>query len=293
MQFHVRGVFPAMVTPFREEDLQIDLGVLDQLCDFLIDRGVGGIFALGSTGEAVLLSMDERRHAAERVLAHVSGRAPVIVNCGHVTTRGTIELAQHAAAAGADAVAAVFPFYYAISAEAAMDHFRAVAHAVPDTPLFAYYYGRALQPEQTQMLRKSAPNVVGLKNAVGDYGVLLGHVELLGEDFCILEGSEHLAFGALTLGADGLVSGIGSAFPEPFVKLCRLVQAGDYEEARKTQGLILKLAQLFYGSNPWGRIKKSLQLRGIDVGPPRAPIVACGPQETEELTCALQDLGLL
>jgi dihydrodipicolinate synthase/N-acetylneuraminate lyase len=293
MQLHIKGVVPAMATPLQSEDLRVDFSVLEQLCDFLIERGVGGIFALGSTGECVLLSMEERKRAAETVLAHVNGRVPVIVNCGHVATNETIELVQHAAAAGAPAAAAVFPFYYPVAAEQAMDHFRTVAHAVPDMPLFAYYYRRGLIPEQTLRLRETAPNIVGMKDAVGDYAGLLGHVDLLGEGFCILEGSEDLAFGALTLGIDGLVSGIATAFPEPFVKLYRLVQARDYDQARRQQIAIHRLAQLFYGSNPWGRIKKALQLRGIDVGPPRAPIGACGPQETADLASALQGLGLL
>jgi dihydrodipicolinate synthase/N-acetylneuraminate lyase len=231
--------------------------------------------------------------AAERILAHVDRRVPIIVNCGHVTTAGTIELARHAAAAGADAVAAVFPFYYPVSDDDAVDHFRTVASAVPGLPLFAYYFRRGLQAEQTLYLREIAPNVVGMKDAVGDYASLLSHVVLLGNSFSILEGSETLAFAALTLGVDGLVSGIATAFPEPFVRLRRLIQAGQLDEARKAQAVIYGLAQAFYGSNPWGRIKRALQLRGIDVGPPRPPIRACAPEETAELTRALQSLGLL
>jgi dihydrodipicolinate synthase/N-acetylneuraminate lyase len=293
MKFRVKGIVPAMATPLKDKGQRVNFQVLDLLCDFLIDKGVTGLFVLGSTGEGVLFSMEERKEIAERVLKHVHGRVPVIVNCGHITTQGAIELAQHAASVGADAASVVFPYYYPLSAEDAMAHFIAVARSIPEFPMYVYYYRRGLEPEQTLQMSEQVPNLVGMKNGGMGYQPLLGHVMVMGEGFCILEGSEMLAYGALTLGVDGLISGVATAFPEPFVRLYQLVQDGKYEEARKEQALIYRLARVIYQRNPWARIKKSLQMRGIDVGRPRSPVGECSPEETEDLRTALLSLGLL
>ena len=135
MKFRVKGIVPAMATPLKDEGQRVNFQLLDLLCDFLIDKGVTGLFVLGSTGEGVLFSMEERKQIAERVLKHVHGRVPVIVNCGHITTQGAIELAQHAASVGADAASVVFPYYYPLSAEDAMVHFIAVVRSVPEFPM--------------------------------------------------------------------------------------------------------------------------------------------------------------
>lgn len=293
MNFAVSGVVPAMALPLADQGRTIEFAVLRQLCDFLIERGVGGLFVLGTTGEGPLLSAEERRHVAERAVQCVHGRVPVIVNCGDITTQGTIELVAQVRSAGADAASVVFPYYYHLGEEHVMAHFAAVARSAPGFPIFLYYYRRALQPEQTRELRQAHPNLVGMKDGVGDYKSLLGHAVTMDEGFCILAGSEVMAYGALTLGVDGLISGIATAFPEPFVRLCRLVDQGAYEAAREEQALIYKLAQAIYGHNPWGRIKKSLQLRGLDVGPPRLPVAECNAKETEELRQVLHELGLL
>ena len=289
----IAGVIPAMATPLSNEGRSVHLGMLDRLCDFLIERQVTGLFVLGSTGEGALLSSDERKEVGTRVLEHVNGRVPIIINCGDVTTRGSIDLALHARAAGAQAISVVFPYYYPISRSDAVNHFVTVAKAVPDMAVFVYYFGRSLLPDETLQVRSEAPNVIGMKDGMGDYALIQGHARVMGDSFTILEGSERLAYAALTMGAAGLISGVATAFPEPFVRIYDLLLRGQYAEARREQDLICKLADVIYDRNPWGRIKKALLLRGIDVGRPRGPIGECGDEETEQIRRSLGALGLV
>ena len=293
MEFKVNGILPAMVTPLTDGGQRVNYSALGEVCDFLIERGVSGLFALGTTGEGTLLSEQERKQALEKIVDHVAGRVIVVANCGDITTQGTIGLMKHAAGAGADAVSAVFPYYYGLGVQDVKDHFLAAARSVPDLPVYLYYYRRALEPEETLEVKQAAPNVVGIKDGCGDYKSLVGHIVVMGESFSVLEGSEMLAYGALTLGADGLISGIAAAIPEPFVELHRLVQNGRYEEARAVQATIYRLARVIYGRNPWAFIKKVLVLRGVNVGPGRAPLGECTAEETDRLRAELVNQGLL
>jgi dihydrodipicolinate synthase/N-acetylneuraminate lyase len=293
MEFSVGGVVPAMVTPLRDEGRQVDYDVLGDYCEFLVERGVSGLFPLGTTGEGPLLSAEERKQVLEHVVEYAAGRAAVIANCGDITTQTSIALMQHAARAGADAASVVYPYYYRLGLQDVMAHFEAVASAVPDFPVYLYYYRQGLEPQQTLRLKSKSPNIVGMKEGQGDYKSMLGHIEVMGQRFSVLEGSEMLAYGALTLGADGLISGVAAAVPEPFVELYRLIQDQRYAEARAVQSTIYGLAQVFYGRNPWAFIKKGLALRGIPAGPCRAPVGECTTEETEYLRSGLVELGFL
>lgn len=293
MKHELHGVIPAMVTPFLADGQHVDFASLGPVCDFLLERDVNGLFALGSTGEGALLQLDERKQVLEHILKHVDGRVAVIANCGDVTTHGSIELIQHAARVGADAASIVYPYYYPLHAQDIITHFVTVASSVPDLPVYLYYYRQGLEPQDTLRVTQAAPNVVGMKEGCGDYRSLIGHVMTMGASFSVLEGSEIMAFSALTLGASGLISGVAAAVPEPFIQLYRHVQQGQIDEARHIQRTIYHLAQAFYGRNPWGMIKQALLMRGINAGPNCAPIGPCPAESIESLRTVLREADLL
>ena len=112
MKSKFEGVITAMVTPLRGEKKKIDLEATDSLVDFLIEKGVNGLFILGTFGEGMLLAVDERRKLTERVINHVNKRVLVIVHVSHMEIERTEELIEHARDKGADAVALLPPFFY-------------------------------------------------------------------------------------------------------------------------------------------------------------------------------------
>src|SRR5690606_26695898 len=118
----IHGVIVPMLTPFTEAG-DIDVAATARLVDFLIERGVAGLCPLGTTGEGPLLSIEERFSVAEQTVLHTSGRVPVIIHTGAITTSETILLTRHAREIGADAVAIVPPYFYRISEDALFDHF--------------------------------------------------------------------------------------------------------------------------------------------------------------------------
>lgn len=292
MELHIRGVIPAMVTPFGRNGKDLNERALRELCDFLIERGVSGLFPLGSTGEGALMSLDERKKVANVVIGHVGGRVPVLVHTGAVTTDAAIELTRHARDIGATAASVIMPYYYRHNEGDAYEHYRVIAASVPDLPLYLYYARTGLSPEATLRLRDATPNVVGMKDSLHDFSGLIAHMETLGPTFSFLEGHEPYALPGLALGVDGLLGALATVFPEPLVKLVELFEAGRLREAREQQRLINKLQRVVYGEAPYARIKKALELRGIAAGSPRAPLRQLDAESSAQLQAQLQALGV-
>lgn len=133
----MHGIVAAMVTPF-EEDGRPSIEETARLVDFLIDRGIHGLFVCGSTGEGVLLSTPERKLVAEATVRQARGRLPVIVHTGSLCVQDAVELTVHAREVGADGAALVPPFYYSLDELALLNYYRTAAHAVPDFPVYVY-----------------------------------------------------------------------------------------------------------------------------------------------------------
>lgn len=216
----LRGALAAAVTPLRDGGGDLDEDAFPPLVDFLAGNGLDGIFALGTTGEGLLLSVDERRRAAGLFLEASAGRLSVVVHCGAQTTADSVALAADAAAQGADAVAAVAPPYYPFDEDELTRHFAEVARACAPTPFFLYEIaarsGYAIPLTVVARVREDATNLAGLK--VSD--TPFERVEpYLVEGLDVFVGSEPLAGKALARGAAGVVSGLATAFPEVVASL--------------------------------------------------------------------------
>jgi dihydrodipicolinate synthase/N-acetylneuraminate lyase len=216
----IRGALAATVTPLRDGGTALDERAFEPLVEFFAAFGLDGVFALGTTGEGLLLSVGERQRAAELFLEASAGRLSVVVHCGAQTTVDTVTLAEHAAAQGADAVAAVAPPYYGFDEDELVRHFEAAAAACAPVPFFLYEIaarsGYAIPLEVVARLRETVPNLAGLK--VSDTPFERVEPYLL-EGLDVFVGSEPLAAQALARGAAGVVSGLASAFPEVVIQL--------------------------------------------------------------------------
>jgi 4-hydroxy-tetrahydrodipicolinate synthase len=215
----ISGTLAAALTPLRDGGTALDEAAFEPYLEFLADGGVDGVFALGSTGEGLLLSTAERKRAAE-LFRHE--RLSLAVHCGALTTAEAVELAGHAASIGADAVAVVAPPYYPYGPEALLAHFEAVAHACEPVSFFVYEIaaraGYAVPVSVIERLRERAPNLAGLK--VSDTPMSAVAPYLL-DGLAVFVGSEPLIPEALAAGAVGAVSALGAVYPDVVSGLVR------------------------------------------------------------------------
>ena len=280
----IRGALAAAVTPLRDGGRDLDEGAIEPLVDFFAANGLDGVFALGTTGEGMLLSSTERTRAAAAFLEAGAGRVAVVVHCGAQTTTETVALAEHAAEHGADGVAVVGPPYYGFDEDELVAHFVSAARACAPTPFFLYEFaarsGYAIPLSVIARVREEAPNLAGLK--VSDSPLERVEPYLL-EGLDVFVGSEPLYPAACERGATGMVSGLASAFPEV---IARLLEDPTPEAADEVAALRDSLQRFPFIA----ALKLVLSLRGLPIREDvRAPLRTLTSPERDELGSAVPE----
>ena len=216
----LRGALAAAVTPLA--DGRLDEAAFEPYVDFLADGGLDGLLALGTTGEGLLFSVEERSRAVELFVAASRGRLQVAAHCGAQTTANTVALAEHAAGAGVDAVAVIGPPYFQLDERALLDHFAAAAAACAPLPFYVYEFerasGYAVPLTVLHALRERATNLVGLKVSDAPFERFRPY---LVEGLDVFVGPEALIHDGIAAGAVGAVSGLAAAFPERVAAVVR------------------------------------------------------------------------
>ena len=218
----LKGTLAASVTPLRDGGDALDLEAFGPVVEFLIAGGMDGLLAMGTNGEGILLSQQERRLAAARFVDAAAGRLQVAVHCGAQSTADTVALAAHAAEIGADAVAVIAPPYFPLDDASLLGHFVAAAHACAPLPFYVYEFertsGYAVPLPVLERLRERAPNLAGLKVSDRPWDKFAPY---LVEGLDVFVGPESLIAQGMQAGAAGAVSALGSAFPELVVAAVR------------------------------------------------------------------------
>ena len=229
----LKGALAAAVTPLADGGNVLDEDAFDPLVAYLDSSGLDGLLALGTTGEGILLSPDERRRAAELFVAARPDDFSVAVHCGAQTTRDTAELAAHAADLGADAVAVIGPPYFALDERALLAHFTAAAQACEPVPFYVYEFaarsGYAVPLAVLERLRDEVSNFVGLKVSDRPWERFEPY---LVEGLDVFVGPESLIRQGLAGGAAGVVSGLATAFPSEVAAAVQGVPGPDLEQLR-------------------------------------------------------------
>jgi dihydrodipicolinate synthase/N-acetylneuraminate lyase len=261
----LRGALAAAVTPLR--DGAFDAAAVAPYVDFLAGHGLDGVLALGTTGEGVLFSPEERREIAAAFVEASRGRLQVAVHCGAQTTRDTVALAEHAAAAGSDAVAVIGPPYFPLGEEEQVAHFEAAARACAPLPFYLYEFqarsGYAIPLAVVERLRERAPNLAGMKVSDSPWERLEPY---LVEGLDVFVGAEALLLQGLASGAAGAVSGLAASFPDA---VAALVRERSLDAAHRATDLRAALQAFpFHAAS-----KTALALRGVPLAPEvRAPL---------------------
>jgi 4-hydroxy-tetrahydrodipicolinate synthase len=285
------GYASALPTPFRTDE--IDDAAFEALCAWQIDAGIAALVVCGTTGEAPTLSAAEQRHLVRRAIEVAHGRVPVIAGAGANDTRHAIDLARGAAAAGADALLVVVPYYNRPPQEGLYRHFRAVHDAV-DIPVLLYDVpsrtGCALADETVVRLA-ALPRIVGLKDATGDLARPARLRALVGARFRLLSGDDASALGFLARGGDGCISVVSNVAPGLCVAMHAAWRAGDFVQAEALSLSLAKLSRvLFLESNPVP-VKHALSLMGLMSEAVRLPLCEAHPATRRAIAACLRELA--
>lgn len=295
----LRGIIPAIVTPFDAAH-EVDHATLRTVTGLLVSGGVHAIMATGGTGEFPHLEPDERSAVIRTIVDAVAGEIPVIAGTAACGLSQTLRLAEQAAAAGADAIISVPPFYFPLPDTALLDYFSRLAAASP-LPLYVYnnplYTGNPLRPELVLELLE-LPNVVGLKQSEGDLGQLVEIIHqarsVRGLRTGLFTGIDSQLTGALAIGADGIFSTAAGIVPKQVVGLFGAAERGDYADARARQLALQPLNRfLEYDPGYVAPAKAALTMMGIDVGEPRPPLPLLDDRQRSDLREALLALGAI
>jgi dihydrodipicolinate synthase/N-acetylneuraminate lyase len=283
----LRGAIAASVTPLRDGGRHVDWDAFTPLVASLVDGGIDGLLACGTTGEGVLLSVDERRRIAESFLSARPAGFQVAVHAGAQTTADTMTLAAHALEIGADAVAVIGPPYFPLDAEELTRHFVQVADACDPLPFYLYEFvgrsGYAIPVDVIERVHQRTPNLRGLKVSDTPFSAVEPYLATDGLDVFI--GSEPLVLQGLERGAIGAVSGLATAFPE-------ITAALVHDRSERANEQVVALRSGLNGIPFHAAMKEVLVARDVltsaDV---RAPLRGLADEERATVLALARDIG--
>lgn len=279
---HLKGSGVALITPFKE-DLTIDFTSLEKIINHVIDGGTDFIVVLGTTGEAALLSYEEKLDVISFVKEKVAGRIPLVLGYGGISTANLIADFKNYDFSGIEAILTVTPFYVKPTQKGLYEHYKAIADASPLPVILYNVPGRTgvnMEASTTVDLSKH-PNIIGIKEASGK---LFQTEEILlrkPEDFILYSGEDALTFHLMNLGSDGVISVVANAFPKEVSIIVKKKNDERFQEARDAHFLLKVLTKaVFADGNPCG-IKYVLSKMGLCNNIVRLPLVPVS-KPTEE-----------
>ncbi len=283
MHKKLSGIYPALVTPFSKNG-QINHDSLRKLVQLNLKKGVQGFYVGGSTAEAFLLSMDERKQILETVAAEAQGKAEIIYHIGCIYTDHAIELGKFAEEVGVSAISSVPPFYYKFSFEEIRDFYFDIVDKV-DLPMIIYNFP-ALSGVTFSMgnIKELADNskIIGIKHTSYDL-YQLEQIRALDEELTIFNGHDEVFIGGLALGANGAIGSTYNFMAEKFIAIEKLYRANQIQEAQQVQTEANRIIDLLVKGGVFPGIKYILDLMGIDCGECRKPFHPLSEEIKEKL----------
>ncbi len=292
-ELSLRGVIPALVTPFREDEW-VDYAAWQVIVDTLIGAGVHGLLAGGPQGEFAALDFEERHVSLRFCLQATAGRVPVYGNVGCITTAETVRLARHGEEIGLDAAVIVTPYSVMPSQEELAEHYIEACRAVR-IPVLAYNFpqhgGVEMLPETLGSIARTCENLVGVVDGGGSLERAAAYLTCFPErPMAVFVAAENLILGALDAGCAGAVTGCANVAPRLFVELERAFRGGRREQAERLQTVATGMWDL-HGLHTFPSVvKEALAMIGLSAGPCRRPI---GPMPREGRARLAEALGRL
>lgn len=287
------GMGVALITPFKEDET-IDFDTLAKLIEFQIKNGTDYLVVCGTTAETPTLSAQEKIEIRNFVAEKSAGRIPLVYGVGGNNTRELVDYLQTQDLSAYDAILSVTPYYNKPSQAGIYQHYTAIAQASP-IPIILYNVpgrtGVNMNAETTLKLAAEFSNIVAVKEASGNFTQIDDIIKNKPEEFLVISGDDGITFPLITLGAKGVISVIGNAFPKEFSRMVRLALQGDYDNARLIHHTFTELFKLlFVDGNPAG-VKSMLSLMGMIENKLRLPLVPTTIKTYEKIRIVLSELN--
>ena len=289
----IKGSLPALVTPFKNG--QLDLDTLKQLIEWHIECGTSGFVPVGTTGESPTLSHDEHEIVVEKVVRAVAGRKPVIAGAGSNNTTEAMRFLQHAEAVGADAGLVVTPYYNKPTQRGLIAHFTAL-HDCCTLPIIIYNIpGRSVIDMTPQTMGELAklPRIIGVKDATGDVTRVSKQRASCGADFIQLSGEDASAIGFNAHGGTGCISVTANVAPRLCAEFQAATLAGDYARALEYQDRLMPLHEAIFIEPGLVGAKYGLSLLGKCTNEVRSPLTGLLDSTKSAIRNAMVHAGLL
>ncbi|WP_010193291.1 4-hydroxy-tetrahydrodipicolinate synthase [Bacillus sp. m3-13] len=284
-------VSTAMVTPFDNKG-NIDFEKTTQLINYLIKNGTDSVVVAGTTGESPTLSTEEKLALFSHVVKVVDGRIPVIAGTGSNNTRASIDLTNKAEAAGVDAIMLVAPYYNKPSQEGLYQHFSTIASET-SLPVMLYNIpGRSVVNMSVEtIVRLSAiENIVAVKEASGNLDAMTEIIANTPDEFVLYSGDDGLTLPVLSIGGNGVVSVASHVLGNQMQEMIRSFETGEFASAAKQHQSLLPIMKGLFSAPSPSPVKTALQLKGMDVGGVRLPLVPLTEEERYTLTKLLESV---
>lgn len=279
----LKGIYSALITPYCQ-DGSVNYREIRRMVRSQADRGLTGFYVCGSTGEAFLLTLEERKKILEAVAGEVGGQAKIIAHVGNIGSALTEDLARHAKACGVDAVSAITPFYYQFSSQEIVSYYEDLANAV-ELPTVVYHFpgqtGVSLSPGQLDELAKN-PYIAGVKFTSLDL-FTLERIKQNHPELCVFNGHDEVLAYGLEAGADG---GIGSTYnimPQLYRELYDSFENGDRAQAQRLQHKANDVIAVLCKYGAVQGVKAVLELQGFQCGACRKPFRPLSKEAVKEL----------
>lgn len=292
-RINLKGMGVALITPFHK-DKSIDFDSLARLLEYQIRSGIDYLVVLGTTAETATLTPDEQAQVRHFVAERVHGRVPMVLGLGGNNTMAIVEAVKTLDLSAFDAILSVVPYYNKPSQEGIYQHYKAIATASPLPVILYNVPGRTgvnMSPEVCLRLAREFENIVGVKEASGNIAQMDEIIKNKPSDFMVISGDDGITFPLITLGAVGVISVIGNAFPREFSRMVRLALNGDYAHAREIHHRFTELfSLLFVDGNPAG-VKCLLNAMGFIENELRLPLVPTRITTYEKIKTVLNNLN--
>lgn len=278
------SVLTAMVTPF-DGNGNIDFEVTSELIEHLIDSGTEGLIVAGTTGESPTLTEQEKVDLFEHVVKVVNKRIPVIAGTGSNNTAASIDLTKKAEKCGVDAIMLVTPYYNRPDQRGIYQHFSTIAKQT-ELPVMLYNIpGRSVvnMTVETVIKLSQIKNIVSIKEASGDFDQISKIIEQTDDDFSLYSGDDSLTLPILSVGGNGVVSVASHIVGEEMASIVHAYQSGQYTEAASIHRNILPIMKALFKQPSPAPVKAALNLKGIQVGGVRLPLVDLSQDELANL----------
>jgi 4-hydroxy-tetrahydrodipicolinate synthase len=280
-----QGMGVALVTPFSK-DGSIDFESLGRLIEYNITNGTDYLVLLGTTGESAVLSKDEKKEVLSFSVAQVAGRVPIVAGFGGNHTAEIVKDIERQDFTGIDAILSVSPYYNKPSQAGIIEHYRVVAQASPRPVILYNVPGRTgsnLLATTTLTIAEKTNNVIGIKEASGDFNQAMQLVKRRPKDFLLISGDDNYTLGLMAYGFDGVISVVGQAFPKIISDMVRLCLKGNFEQARSLHYQLNDITDMLFAEGNPGGIKYALEVLGICENQLRLPLVSISEALKEKM----------